>query len=260
MDIMHSRLYLCLKATGHSREIALIKYTGWLLFEFLSVLPWKRTQRRDCGDFKKHGWVFTTVQDTDTLESQESVQLLYSSSFTCLIFEVRACCSKQSPFSRCAEKSWQSRESLGSRNQSSPASKLLHLVIGKEHTDCPSGASIWIWGIRWNAEYDKGFGNKKGNHSQKISFHMASFYLPQWPVRCFCFSLCFQSLWSEKKEQLETTFLKAVVKEICICPAHMEDNQSNSHFLLEGFSHMNCKISEVLSLSSGNKSYKEALF
>lgn len=28
MDIMHSRLYLCLKAAGHSREIALIKYTG----------------------------------------------------------------------------------------------------------------------------------------------------------------------------------------------------------------------------------------
>lgn len=145
------------------------------------------------------------------LESQESDPLLYSSSLTCFILEVRACHSKQSPFSQCGGNSWQSRESLSSRSQSSPGSKLLHLQIGKGHRDCSSGAGIRISGIRRNAEYDKGFGSKKGNPSQKSSPHMASFYLLQWPVRCFCFSLCFQPLWSEKEEQLKTTFLKAVV-------------------------------------------------
>lgn len=50
----------------------------------------------------------------------------------------------------------------------------------------------------------------------------------------------------KKKEQLENTCLKAVVKQVR--SAYMEDKQSNSHFLLEGFSHTDNKISEGLSL------------
>lgn len=148
------------------------------------------------------------------LESQESVQLLYSSSFTCFILDVRACSSKQSPFSQCGGNSWQSRESLGNRSQPSPASKLS--ICWLENTDGPSGPSIWIWGIRRNAEYDKGCGSKKGNHSQKIPPHMASFYLLQWPIRGFCFILCFQPLWSEKRGAAGKYFSKGCGK---VCSA-----------------------------------------
>lgn len=35
--VMQSRLYQCLQAAGHSREIALIKYTGWLLSHLVPV-------------------------------------------------------------------------------------------------------------------------------------------------------------------------------------------------------------------------------
>jgi len=37
MDVIHSRLHLCLKARGHSRETTLIKYTGCLLSHLVPV-------------------------------------------------------------------------------------------------------------------------------------------------------------------------------------------------------------------------------
>lgn len=131
--------------------------------------------------------------------------------------------------------------------QSSPASKLLHLLIGKGSTDCPSGASIRIWGIRWNAEWGKGFGSKKGNHSQKIPPHTASLYLLQWPVRGFYSGFLFQSLWSDDKGAAGKHSPKGCGK---ISSAQHTWKMTRVIPIAcwkcgKGFFQMNCKISEA---------------
>lgn len=133
------------------------------------------------------------------------------------------------------------------RSQSSAPSKLLSLLMGKRPTDCPSGASIWILGIRWNAECGKGFGSK--NLSQKIPPHTASPYVLQWPVRVFYSSLCFQSLWSDNKGAAGKHFRKGCGK---ISSAQHTWNMTRVIPIAcwkcgKGFSQMNCKISEMLS-------------
>lgn len=207
MDVTHSSLHLCLKATGYSREIAVIKYTGWLLSHLVPVCSALE------DDTKKGLWILQDawMRFCHSLGYSRVVKLrvwLVCSSFRIsLILEVQTCYCKQSPFSVVGILC--SQENLWAmRSQWLPASNLLHLLMGEGPIGCPSGPSIWIWVIRWNAECGKSFGSQKGNHSQKIPPHMATSYLLWWLLFWSVFSLFAQII----RGQLENTFLMAVVK------------------------------------------------
>lgn len=131
MDVMHSRLYLCLKAASHLREIALIKYTGWLLSHLVPVSSaWKEDTKKRLWRLQEAwmsfshslGYVYVRKSGIRSFAIFLLPYLLHLRSQG-LLFQAK---SIQSVW-------WElSRESLNSRSQSSPGRKLPHLLIGKE--------------------------------------------------------------------------------------------------------------------------------
>lgn len=194
MDAIHSRLDLCLKAIGHSREITLIKYKGWLLSHLVPVC---------FGGGHKEG----TVEISRSMDElfpylgylhvgKPEISLADESFIPYWLHLRRQDLILQA---KCIQRvEWELspvRQPLGR----------FHLPAGKRSTDCPNNAHTEIQGIKGNAKCGRGSGSKKRNHSQKIPPHKASPYLLQGPIRApaSVLSLLGQII----KEWLENTFL-----------------------------------------------------
>lgn len=145
------------------------------------------------------------------LESQESVQLLYSSSLTCFILEVRTCYSKKSPFSQCGGNPWQSRESLSKQGLVIPSQQAALFADWKRTHTLPHWCQHLNLEDQVECRIRQGLWEQEGESQPE---NPSSHLLLSPPVACKM--LLFQPLFSvslvRKKEQLENTFLKAVVK------------------------------------------------